>query len=401
MKEYRLEKKLLYTAYLISQLGNWAFRIGIIVSLLQNSTSAVGIGVAVIFAPIILGSLFLSPLADRSDRLLLMISIDLIRAIAMMPLLFVGAINSLLTYIIIAMLSLSQPIFMSAQISFLRSVTQPEKLVTELRNISNIDWTTYIIGMATGSFLMASLSIANVLVLNSITFIVSASVLIFVRNRISFRTKLPKKATKAGVNFSDLKPLYRTFIAVFFLNLGAGIINIYPAVRSTTDHVVNQSTLSTMVIINGIFGLIGALCVKPAYQRIGALKLMTLTAGFITFSLFAMSLDYGFILAVASSSLMLGTGQVFAVSVQAYMTSSVRENLTGKFSGIFQCCTYGGIALNGILFSLFSKFLDFNMIVSICLFPSLIAFFIALSETAHSGLLGPKKTRIQFHFKRR
>lgn len=83
----------LYFAYFISQIGNWAFRIGVLVGLLQSSTNAVGIGVAVIFAPIILGSLFLSPLVDRSDRLTIMIGIDLLRAAAMVPILL-GGVNS-------------------------------------------------------------------------------------------------------------------------------------------------------------------------------------------------------------------------------------------------------------------------------------------------------------------
>lgn len=198
MQDDRWGRTLLYVAYLISQVGNWAFRIGILVGLLQSNASAIGIGVAVIFAPIILGSLFLSPLADRSDRLLLMIGIDLLRAAAMVPLLFGGAIDSILTYVIIAVLSLSQPVFMSAQVSFLRSVTPPEGMVTVLRNISNIDWTTYVIGMTIGALLIAHLSITEILLLNAVTFIVSAAILAFLKNRNPAISKPVASETAVG-----------------------------------------------------------------------------------------------------------------------------------------------------------------------------------------------------------
>jgi predicted MFS family arabinose efflux permease len=330
-----------------------------------------------------------------------MVGIDLLRAAAMVPLLFGGPINSNLTYAIIVVLSLSQPVFMSAQVSFLRSVTPPANMVSVLRNISNIDWTTYVVGMAIGAFLIAHLSIAEILLLNAGTFIVSGALLALLRSRTTFSPK-PVGVKKTGGSLSDLKPLYGSFLTVFALNLGAGIINVYPVVRSTTEQAVNQSTLSTIVIINGVFGLIGALSVKPIYQRIGALKSMTVAAGVLALSLFAMALDAGIVLAVASSSLMLGTGQVFAVSAQTHMVSSVGQDRAGKLSGIFQCCTYGGIALNGVLFSLFSESIDFGYIVSFCAVSAFVAFAIALRQTARHGVSAePEGRRIARHFARR
>lgn len=371
----------LYFAYFISQIGSWAFRIGVLVGLLQSSTNAVGIGVAVIFAPIILGSLFLSPLVDRSDRLTIMIGIDLLRAAAMVPILLGGAIDSIITYIILVIMSISQPVFMSAQVSFLRSITPPEDMVTALRNISNIDWTTYILGMTAGALMIAHVSITGILILNAITFILSAGLIAFVKTKKLPFNEMAITNIKSGT-LSDLKPLYASFLSVFMLNLGAGIINVYPAVRSTINHITNQSNLSTIIIINGIFGLIGALSVKSIYERVGALRAMVASAALVTFSLFVMTFDINIFLTVAGSSIMLGAGQVFAVSAQTHMVSSVSKDRAGKLSGIFQCCTYGGIALNGVLFSVLSKAENFNLIVAFCAISAFAAFCIAGKETA-------------------
>ncbi|WP_273727393.1 MFS transporter [Brucella gallinifaecis] len=377
---------LLYFAYLVSQFGNWAFRIGILIGLLQSSKSAVGLGVAVIFAPIILGSLFLSPLTDRADRLALMIGIDLIRAAAMIPLFFVGQINTVVTYSVITILSLSQPVFMSAQVSYLRSVASSEDMVTVIRNLSNVDWITYVTGMATGAFLIAHLSIKSILLLNAATFIVSALLLGTMRKANAAVVGHVSHDTSQLEPSSAIRTLYGYFFSIFMLNLGAGIINVYPAIRSTTEQTINQSTLSTIVIFNGIFGLMGALLVKPIYQRLGSDRTMTLSAGVIALLLFLMAPNGSIALATVSSSLMLGMGQIFAVSAQTHLISSVGKERAGKLSGLFQCCTFGGIALNGVLFSVMSGSYKFIVIVSLCALCAFIAFLANIFESMRQSI---------------
>lgn len=368
-------RQLLYLSYLIAQIGSWAFRVGILVGLLQESIGAVGIGVAVIFAPIIFGSLLLSPIVDRVNRLKAMIFINALRICTLIPLLFLVEVNTFGTYLSIAFLSIFQPVYMSAQVSFLRGVTSETNMVSVLRNLTNIEWLTYVLGMSAGAALIAQLNLSVVLLLNIFALVLCIGILSFIKARsqsIENENVSPKSGT-----LGDLKPLYTAFLAVFFLNLGAGIINVYPAIRSTVDGVTDQSALTTIVIANGIFGFLGALSVKPIYERLGALRTMASAALFIAFSLVAMSLEFGLTLAVASSSAMLGSGQIFAVSAQTHMVASVQADRAGQLSGLFQCCTFGGIAANGILFATLGSAVSFSSVILICAVSAFAALCLA------------------------
>lgn len=382
------KQTLLYLAYLISQIGNWAFRIGIIIGLLQSSLSALGLGVAIIFAPIIIGSLVISPLADRVDRLGLMIGIDLLRAATMFPLFLLQKPDTGLTYAVILVLSLSQPAFMSAQLSYLRSVTSREDMVTAVRNISNVDWITYILGMASGAMLSASFSLAGIALLNAMSFIFSAALLWILKASKSPRTAFPPD--RPGKPRLDQpasgRPYHGYLISILLLNLGAGIINVYPAIRTTSEQPAAHSALSTIVIMNGLFGLFGALAVKPLYQRFGAATAMAVSALSVALFLLLMATNNDIGLAAISSSLMLCMGQIFAVSAQTHLITETESQTAGKLSGLFQCCTYGGISLNGILFSVFAERLEFGLIVKLCALCAFVAFLISIAVSARQTM---------------
>ncbi|MVA19400.1 MFS transporter [Agrobacterium vitis] len=358
------KRLMLYVAYLVVQIGSWAFRIGILVGLLQTSFGAIGIGVAVIFAPIILGSIFLSPLVDKIDRPMAMIAVNAVRILALTPMLVMTDVGNTLSLISVAILSIVQPVYMSAQVSFLRSFTSKEEMISVLRTITNVEWLTYVIGMSTGAAILATFSLATVLVIYIGALVLSSLIIFFLRERATVSN--PEAILGNTETVLDLKLLYPVFLSVFFLNFGAGVINVYPAVRATISGVTDQGTLSTIVIANGVFGLLGALTVKTIYTRLGALASMAMAAVFITLALVAMSVDGGLALATASSSLMLGLGQIFAVSAQTEMISSVPPEKAGRLSGLFQCCTYGGVALNGVLFSLIGSTVAFGSIVLMC-----------------------------------
>jgi hypothetical protein len=107
-------------------------------------------------------------------------------------------------------------------------------------------------------------------------------------------------------------------------------------------------------------------------------------AALLSVSLVAMSLDAGLPLAVASSGAMLGLGQVFAVSAHTHMVSSVTLDRAGRLSGLFQCCTYAGIAGNGIVFSILGDELSFGLIVLMCAGSAFLAFGVATFAIARS-----------------
>ncbi|MGL3104492.1 hypothetical protein [Bradyrhizobium sp. BR 1432] len=372
----------MYLSYLMIGIGGWALRIGILIGLFQSSMSAAGLGVALIFAPTMLGSLFLSPLVDRGNSLTIMMIVSVIRICALLFIFCSIDIDSISTYASIAALSLVQPAYLSAQVCFFRHITPEGSMISVLRNITNIDWLTYLLGIFGGTMLGGQLLLPGVLMLNIAAAFLSLIVLFTIKQHS--RKSLDTIGTLPSGTILDLKPLYPALFAVFLLNLGAGIINVYPAIRATTGGELDRRVLLTIIMTNGAFALLGALSVKPIFEWLGALPTLAGAAALMAASLVAMSLDAGLSLVVASSSAMLGLGQVFAVSAHTHMVSSVAPDRASRLSGLFQCCTCGGVAGNGILFSILGDELSFRLIVLMCAGSAFLAFGIVTFAIARS-----------------
>ncbi|WFU31265.1 MFS transporter [Bradyrhizobium brasilense] len=368
-------RQFVYLSHLIIQIGGWAFRIGILIGLLQSGMSAAGLGVAVTFAPIMLGSLFLSPLVDRRNPISVMMIVNAIRICALLAIFGTDGADTFLSYASLGVLSLVQPVYLSAEVSFFRRITSEDDMISVLRNIANIDWLTYLLGMFAGAMLSDRLHLPGVLAFNMSAIILSLIVLLGIKQQFR-RTPRVLEAQPSGT-ILDLAPLYPAFLAVFLLNLGAGIINVYPAIRATADGVLDKSVLLTIVMTNGVLALLGALAVKPIYNLLGALPTIAGAAALLAACLAIMSLDAGLPVVIASSSAMLGLGQIFAAAAHTHMVSSVAPERAGRLSGLFQCCTYSGVAGNGIALSRLSDRLPFGMIVLLCAASAFVAFAVA------------------------
>ncbi|WFU80350.1 MFS transporter [Bradyrhizobium sp. CIAT3101] len=375
-------RQLVYLSHLVIQIGSWAFRIGILIGLLQSGMSAAGLGVAVIFAPIMFGSLFLSPVVDRSDPITAMMIVNATRICALLCIFYTEGIDSFLSYASIAILSLVQPVYLSAEVSFFRRITSEDDMISVLRNIANIDWITYLLGMFAGAMLSDKLHLPGVLALN-VSAVWLSLMMLFAIKRYSRRTRSALEPP-ASESILDLVPLYPAFFAIFLLNLGAGIINVYPAIRATAGGVLDKGVLLTIVMINGVLALLGSLAAKPIFNWLGALPTIAGAAVLLAACLAVMSLDAGLPVVIASSSVMLGLGQIFAAAAHTHMVSSVAPDRAARLSGLFQCCTYSGVAGNGIVFSLLGDRLPFGMIVLICAASAFLAFAAATFAVVRS-----------------
>lgn len=375
-------RQLVYLSHLIVQVGGWAFRIGILIGLLRSGMSAAGVGVAVTFAPIMLGSLFLSPLVDRRDPISAMMIVNAVRICALLAIFGTDGADSFLSYASIAALSLVQPVYLSAEVSFFRRITSKEGMISVLRNIANIDQLTYLTGMFAGVMLSDHLHLPGVLAFNFSAIILSLIVLLGVKLQSRGTPAILEKQPSGTV--LDLTPLYPAFLAVFLLNLGAGIINVYPAIRATSGGVLDKGLILTIVMSNGVLALLGALTVKPIFNLLGALPTVAGAAILLAACLAIMSLDAGPTVVVASSSAMLGFGQIFAAAAHTHMVSAVAPDRAGRLSGLFQCCTFGGVAGNGIAVSLLSDRLPFDTIVFLCAASAFLAFAVAAFTVVRS-----------------
>lgn len=167
----------LWLAQSVSNFGDWFGLLALYAIIGKYSDSEFLLGLIIIVKMLSLASF--SPLAgyitDRYNRRYLMIFCDLARAVAVAAILFVQSIEFLwLAYVLTAIQMMLSAVFEPAKTSSIPNVTSEEELVNA-NVISTATWSViFTSGMAIGGFATEYLGTNMVLVLDSLTYVLSA-----------------------------------------------------------------------------------------------------------------------------------------------------------------------------------------------------------------------------------
>ncbi len=341
-------------AYAISHYGNWFFRTGIIYEAYtssRGSTAVLTLAIAVVYCPILVGSRLLTPLVDGVEIRRLLIALDLVRTAALGVLLLVVTIGpgltNLASLLTLAALSLVTPVFASAQVAFLRRTLHEEAIQPALSKIARIDWLTFVLGTTTGPLLLEISTIRELIVLDSITFLISAAFL------VGLAVAPPGGGQSPGGLWERRLPLGQQtrllLWSVWLLNVGAGLINVYPFVVVQEFLQAGPYELGAINLGNGIGGIIGStLVARFGGRRVG--PSIAFGAGAVAVSLFAMTMTGNLVMALLASSSMLLSGQIFAVSIQSKMLSNEPVDRAALTSGRFMLATFTGTMTSVLIF---------------------------------------------------
>lgn len=344
----------LLVAYTISQFGNWMFRAGLVYHLYnqqQGSAPLLTGAVLLVYLPILIGSRALAPRADRAENRRTLILLDLVRATLLAALLpFTLSDASATTAVVLtvlAVLSMLSPFFTASQTSYLRRVLPTDQVQRGLVALSNVEWATYILGTAAGPVVVGYSSLSEVIMLDLGTFVISLLLLTRAAKAPIPTTEGATPATPtAGTPYNPIPVL----VSVFFLNAGAGLINVYPNVATRDFLHLGPNALTVFFLMNGLGGLIGAtLAGRLPLRRRPWLVVGAAVA--VAGSLGLMHELQNAVAAIAASSAMLLAGQVFAVGVQSQLLATQPVGRAGTVSGWFTLATFGGVTASTLLFA--------------------------------------------------
>ncbi|ANF94847.1 MFS transporter [Paenibacillus bovis] len=348
-----------YLAYALSQFGNWAFRAGFVYALYdqQNgSNSVLGWTIVLVYVPVLLGGKLLSPWTDRFDSRRTLIWIDISRAVLLLPLLFVHNFTDsgivVMSLIIVMILSLFTPVFSSAQSVYIRKQIDEEHITPALAVVSNLDWLCTLIGTMCGPLLLIYLDFQKIVFIDLLTF--AASIVIFwalLQKNTGGKQAPPSVESTKQAAAPTSKLINLAVLSIFFLNLGAGVINLYPNVIARNVYGVGEIGLSYVYVANGLGGLLGALLIVQLRKKFQLIHIVGVASLCIALSLFLMGLLNQFTVSIIASSLMLLFGQLFGVGVHSYLLKNNPVSQTGRITGLFMYATFSGVALNAILFA--------------------------------------------------
>jgi len=178
---------LLWFGGFISMLGDFVLFVGLpyeIFRLTDSTLALAGMVVAYLVPHILLGSVA-GVFVDRWDRRRLMVAVNLLQALALLPLLLVGQLGLWVIYAVVVVESSVSQLFHPAQIALMPSLLSggEDELLTA-NALSGVGrHGSWLIGPAIGGLVVAVGGIGAVAVVDSVSFLVSAGMLALIRSR--------------------------------------------------------------------------------------------------------------------------------------------------------------------------------------------------------------------------
>ncbi|MBG6064449.1 MFS transporter [Micromonospora ureilytica] len=348
----------LLSAYAVSQFGNWLFRTGVVYFAYNQSHGSAALlttVIALVYLPILVGSRILAPLADRRDTRRTLIGLDILRALTLCILLATtvagGAVTTGATITAMAVLSLLTPLFTASQTAYLRQTLPTDGMPAALAGVTRIDWIMFVLGTASAPLMLQISNLPTLIMLDIVTFVVSALLLV----RLPPAPVHPAGAgspddATTGTGRVRLALSSRWLLAaVFALNAGAGVINVYPNVVARNYLGGGAAWLSVINLANGVGAVIGS-TLAGRVSRGHGLRPGILAAVAVAVSLVGMTFVTTAWIAVLASTTMLLAGQVFAVVFQSRILADEPVDRAGRASGLFTLGTFAGVTVSVLLF---------------------------------------------------
>jgi MFS family permease len=179
----------IWLAQVVSQLGDWFNRVALLglINQLTGDPLAAALVTTLTILPSALTNLTVGGyIADRVDRKKLAITVDLVRAVAALGLLFVSSAATLwIAYAVIMLLSFGEALFGPAVSAAQPNLCKPHELATA-NALQQSTWASVsMIGAGIGGAVAVTLPSGSAFILNGLSFAVSAYFLWRVRGRFS------------------------------------------------------------------------------------------------------------------------------------------------------------------------------------------------------------------------
>ena len=348
-------------AGMISQLGDWALLLGLPL-FVYGRTHSIALSGALLTAdllPRLIGSPVMGVLADRWNRRLALVGADLFRAGLLLALLITAAGGPIWLVFVVAVLEASaSQLFVAAEGALLPGIVPREHLLRANSLMAVGNNTIRLVGPPLGGLLFAVLGLTAAAIVDSASFVVSASLLLAVR--------LPGAARTASRTDSDAA----RGVAAFVHELADGArclltSRVFEALCVVLVAVmVAQGMLQTLLVpfvidvlhydatefgilaaAQGLGGLLGALALTALSRHVTSGRVvgaaLVLSAAFLVGFLVARPLALS-----AAALFLVGVPMVVASAwVETYYQEQISNELLGRVLGLTETVTSVGFLI--------------------------------------------------------
>jgi MFS family permease len=375
---------LLWTAGLISLIGDWAFYAAMPIFILDRTGSAFQSGL--VWAAIVLPGVFIGPFAgvyvDRWDRRRIMLWGNVVQALAASCLLLVGSSRGVWVAMAVLLVQASlYAIYSPAESALLPTLVADEYLVTANALNSLNDNIGRVCGPLFGALLYAWFGIRGIALGNMISFASSAllvgMVVVTVKARPAVVSDLVEPAPESiwqslrvgtGVVWHN-RMLRALFLIIGLVALADGPLTamLAPFIRQTLDR--SAADFGTFLSFRGIAGILGGLVIAHTARYFREDRLLVACLLFIGIEVAIFAVVQSYVLTII---LMMLAGPAI-IGQTAMITTMLQRNSADAF--------------RGRMFSLVGAFWGVISLISIVLGSAATSFFSPAEIMFGSGIL--------------
>jgi MFS family permease len=381
---------LLWTAGLVSMMGDWALIVGLPVEVYRRTGSTVataGIVLSFLVPSVVLGSIA-GVFVDRWDRRRLMVVINLLLALSVLPLLLVDLAGIWIAYAVLLVSSCLEQLFQPAEVALLPNLLEGgEAQLVPANALSGMNrQLARIVGPAIGGVAIAVGGLAAVTVVDAASFVIAAALILAIRASRSFaareeggvaeaahpdsdRAELPPVTAdsawrrlvhewRAGLAVVWHQPVLRALLVfVAVVQVGEGLTATLFVPWATDALHTDAAGYGALLSTQAVGGLIGAVAIGRLGTRIDPVRLLiagALAFGLIDLVLFTYPLLWPFIgpalvgmVIVGVPAAAIGTGLTTLQQTQAPDTH--RGRVIGAIGAVGAVGSLIGAILAGVL----------------------------------------------------
>ncbi len=352
----------LQLAYTGSEVGHWASGIALAVLAFESGgAAAIGLLLVIRFLPSALAAPFLSILGDRHDRARVMLSADLVRAVAM-ALAAVAAFADAplgVIYALAGLVAVTSTAFRPAQAAILPSLAgTPAELTAANVASSTIESVTSFVGPALGGVLLAATDAGVVFAITAGTFLWSALLISQLQTGETARPEeRPEESilrtASAGFRAIALDGRVRLLVGLFaaqtFVAGALNVLVVVTALEVLDTGETGVGALNSALGVGGLIGAVGTVALVGRKRLAAAFGAGTLLWG-APIALMAVWTNQ------AGALVLLGVvglaNTVVDVAGFTLLQRAVADEVLARVFGVLESVLLGTVALGGIVTSL-------------------------------------------------
>jgi MFS family permease len=256
----------LYVASLISLGGDWFLIVALfgLVLDLTGEPIAVAITIAAQDLTYFLASPFAGVLADRLDRRRLMVGCDLARAVLVLGFILVRSEDMVwLVYALLAVVAVFSALFEPASAAALPNLVDEHDLSTANALSGSLWGTMLVVGGALGGLVAAALGRDTAIVIDSLSFLASAVLILRIRRSFSEARREPARRPRMREDTAETVRYARRDHRVFALlavkfgwGIAGGVLVLLPVLAFGSFH-AGEIGLGLLMAARGVGALIG------------------------------------------------------------------------------------------------------------------------------------------------